>query len=215
MATSVLIRVVLANSQSLIRKGLEAKLGESTNFRLVGSFSSGKEVFEFLENNTADVILVDEDLSDPNGYDTIKKLTKRNQENHCILLSQNYNLRSLKKGLIAGAKGYICKEEDLKIFEMAILSVFGNRVHFRSEEIVELVRQISDKELAEKNTPMSPRETQVFTYLVAGLLEKEIADKLKISRETVHHHRKRIYKKTGARNATELILYSVRLGLIP
>lgn len=200
-----------------MRKSFIALLKEDKKLEIVGEASNGKELLEILKHTHPDIVLLDIEMPVMNGMEALNVITKRFPEIRVIMLSMYAGTSFMSEMMAKGARSYMVKNCDAETLFEAIHTVYNEGYYFDksvSEAMLKgLQREKSLNPLLEF-IALSEREIEVLKELCEGKTNKEIAETMKISENTIHYHRLNIYKKTKSRNITDLVKYAIKYGLI-
>lgn len=198
------IRVVVADDHTMFRDGLVALLRLAGDFAVVGVAGNGREAVTLCAATKPDVLLADLAMPELDGLEVIREVRARGYCDRAVLLTMHKHASVAADARRAGAGGYVLKEEAFDELADVLRAVAAG------EEFVEPAGLLAE---AGAPPPLSPRERTVLRHLVAGLINKEIADALGVSVKTVETFRSRLMKKTGARNAADLARFARETGL--
>lgn len=210
------IKVLHANSNTLVRAGLKALLGKGGGIENVWEAEDSEELFELLANNKPDVLVIDFDQPGMFHDADILKIRKKYSSLKILIISTDEEHTRILRLLETGVHGYLTRECDEDEVVTAVFSVAGGEKFYCNK----VINIILDKKLApdvEDNcepTSLSERETEITTLIAEGMTNKEIAVKLFLSPHTVNTHRKNIMKKLGVNSASGVIMYAVNAGLV-
>lgn len=207
-----IIRLIIADDHVIFRKGLATILNEVTSVKVVAEASNGHEVLDYLKSASADVILMDIKMPGMDGIEATKKITAGYPDVKIIGLTMHEEISYFKKMIEAGASGFLLKKTTRDQLEEAITAVFAGENYFAEEFSINIQSaRPGKKSVAVK---LSDREKEVLEYICKGYSNVEIAKKLGVSQRTIDGHRSRLFEKTGARNAPNLVLFAIRRGLV-
>lgn len=195
-----MIKLLLADDHAVVRKGLQLFIGYEDNLQLVAEASDGEELIEMINENEADVLLLDLDMPKMNGITAIRKIKEAAPDLKIIVLTMHPQDIYGKTALQMGASGYLIKDEEPKKLIAAINKVYEGEQVF-SEDI------LTSKK---KNKPikLSQREIEVLKLLSTGKSNKDISEELEISDKTVSTYKLRLLNKIGAKSVVDLINFS-------
>jgi DNA-binding NarL/FixJ family response regulator len=217
MNKSKKIKIVLAEDQELMRKSFISLLKEDKEFQVTGEASNGKELLELLKSTTPDIVLLDIEMPVMNGMEALSVMSKRFPDIRVIILSMYSGPSFIYEMMARGARAYLAKNCDAETLFEAIHTVYHEGFYFDknvSEAMLKgLQREKSLNPILELMA-LSDREIEIVKTLCEGKTNKEIADTMNISENTVHYHRLNIYKKTKSRNITDLVKYAIKNGII-
>jgi two-component system response regulator NreC len=213
-----MIRVILADDHSVMRRGLRLILEQQNGFQVLGEANNGREAVDMADSLHPDVAVLDITMPSLNGIEAARQIRDRQPDIGVVVLSmhadESYVLRALK----AGARGYLLKESPESDFVAAIRSVNEGKAFFSpavSRLLVEdYVRQLQDKDIEDSYDLLTPREREILQLIAEGKSNKDIANLLNLSVYTVETHRSNILEKLNLHSVPELILYAVRKGVI-
>ena len=213
-----MIRVILADDHSVIRRGLKLILEQQEGIQVVGEASDGREAVSLAESLRPDVAVLDITMPNLNGIEAARQICTKLPNVAIVVLSmhadEGYVLRALK----AGARGYLLKESAEADFIAAVRSVFEGKAFFSpavSRLLVEdYVRRLQDKDIEDSYDLLTSREREILQLIAEGKSNKDVANLLNLSLYTVETHRSNILEKLNLHSVPELILYAVRKGVI-
>ena len=209
-----LIKILIADDHEVVRQGLKAVLGEHSDLEVVSEAKNGNEVLEIVQKTKVDIVLLDFDMPEKNGLDTLIELKSMKPKLPVIILSifpeDHYGTRFLK----AGASGYLSKASASERLVEAVRKVAGGGKYISPELTDKLVTDLTQKSEKSAHEILTDREFQVFMGLASGKKIKEIADKLCLSINTISTYRSRILQKMDLENNAELIRYALKMGLL-
>ena len=207
MSTLSTIRVFSVDDHPLLHEGLATILKNQTNLSLVAEASNGREAIERFREYTPDVTLMDLRLPDMSGIDAMIAIRSEFPEARIIILTTFAGDVEIQRALQAGARGYILKSMPPKELVDVIRQVHAGKKRIPAEIAAHLAEHYSDEAL-------TSREVEVLRQVAGGNRNRDIADKLFITEETVKVHIKHIMEKLGANDRTQAVAIGVRRGII-
>jgi len=193
-------------------------LQEDSGIEVVGEACNGKELLELLSHTPADVVLMDINMPEMNGFEATEQVVKNFPETRVIALSMLNNLPFVQKILQCGASGYLLKTSGKDELRSAIKLVANGTSYISGELSMHMLSNslAADQPEAEvkEQAGLSKREIEVLTLIAEGFTNAEIADKLFTSKRTIETHRQNILEKTGAKNTANLVKYAIGHKLI-
>ena len=201
------IRIALVEDDSEIRQTTSLILKTETGFELTGVYENGKQFLDALEMNRPDVVLMDIQMPQMNGIETVQKAAELYPEIQYLMCTVFEDHDSIFESLKAGATGYILKNTPVnKLFD-AIREIYAGGSPMSAQIARMVIRTFNSKEKPGTIdlSILSDREKEVLELLADGLLYKEIGEQLFISIGTVRQHIHNIYKKLQVQNRTEAI----------
>jgi len=216
MRTGV-IRVLLVDDQAVIRNGLRAMLSTAPGITVVGEAGNGQEALALARQLHPDVILMDIRMPDMDGLEATRRLRDSQVQASVIMLTMHQDIEYLLKAISCGAAGYLVKEIDADTLINTIQTVAAGGSIIEPQLLRSLLRRISAMPAPRESRleRLTNREEDVLILLGKGLSNREIADQLVLSTETVKSHVSAILSKLHLSDRTQAAIYAVRHGLIP
>lgn len=211
-------RIVLVEDHATVRQALAMVLGREPGFEIVAQAGSVSEV-RGLSSAEFDLAIVDLGLSDGNGAEAITELRKLNPQGKMLVLSATSERTELARAVEAGASGLLHKATPLEEIPRAVRRLLAGEALLSAEEVIELLRLISSerrKDLQGQSSAqqITSREKEILQALADGLNDKEIAERLDISFDTVRNHMRSIFIKLGAGSRLQAVMFAVRHGIV-
>ncbi len=208
------VRIFVVDDHPLFRRGLKLGFLEKPGFDVVGDADNGFDAVEAILAAQPDVALIDADMPGLSGIGAIRVLRKALPDIILLILSAYDDDHYMRDAMSAGADGYLLKRiEDQELIRI-VDRLCRNEPVF-SPYLLNLTMDCSpEPEQRHIDTPLTTRETEVLRHLVEGEVNKEIAQKLFISCETVKSHVEHIYRKLHVTNRVEAARVASRHGLL-
>lgn len=203
------IRIALVDDHRVVGRSLKAYLESFADLRVVGIASSGEELLEHVQEWMPDVVL--QDLLLPGGMDgieTTRRVRERAPAVRVVALTASLDEARMMAVLRAGAAGYVRKDADPETLVAAVRAVAAGRTFIDPAVAGQVI------EGAAIADALTPREHEVLRRLVQGGSNKDIADALCISEETVKTHVARVLAKLQVENRTQAIVQALKRGLV-
>lgn len=208
------IRIAIAEDHISVRKGFIQLLKEVENFKIVGEASNGKELLEILPELSPDILLLDIEMPQMSGKETLQKIVKLYPLIKPVILSSYYSDSFIKEFVADGARAYLSKSCNVDDLISTINHVYQHGFCISkvlSQEIVShTFQQIKLADL--QQLALTRKEVRVLKLICDGLSNKEMAHSLKIDINTVNYHKKNIYKKTKLNSIGPLVKYAIKHG---
>jgi two-component system response regulator NreC len=213
-----LIRILLADDHTVMRRGLRLLLESQPEFSVVAEAADGRQAVEQAEATQPDVAVIDIAMPNLSGIEAAQRIATVLPQTAIVILSmhsdEGYVLRALK----VGAKGYLLKDSAEGDLIDAIKAVHQGKTFFSPEIskmlVEDYVREIRTRGAEDSYDLLTAREREILQLLAERKSNKEIARALNLSIYTIETHRRNLQEKLNLHSLAELILYSVRKGVI-
>lgn len=209
-----MIRVLLADDHQMFIDGIRQILDAAEGFEVAAEANNGHEVIHWIGQKEVDVVLLDIDMPEVDGEDTLAVLRKRNPETKILVVTMHDEPSYIKKFMQLDVDGYVLKNTNKDELLWAIRRVYEGHQYFGSD-LLNKVRAWDwepDLEVNEED-PLSDREKEIVRLTANEHSIPEIADKLYISVNTVKTHRRNIQQKIDAKSLGGIIRYAFEHGL--
>jgi DNA-binding NarL/FixJ family response regulator len=207
MAEVTKIRVFSVDDHPLLHEGIATVIGMQPDMLLVAEASNGREAIQRFREHKPDVTLMDLRLPDMSGIDAMIAVRTEFPEARIIILTTFAGDAEIRRALQAGARGYLLKSMPPKELAEVIRQVHAGKKRIPPEIAAHLAEHYSDETLTQ-------REIEVLQQVAGGNRNRDIAEKLFITEETVKVHIKHIMEKLGAADRTQAVAIGVRRGII-
>lgn len=212
------IRVLIVDSLTLFRQGVEALLRQAPDIELVASAATGKEALGKAAELNPAVILVDTRLP-VGGGELLTALRRRCPDANILVLTEDDAPESVSRAVEAGAIGYVLKDIAPPDLLSAIRYAAGGKSMVNPRLARHLLKRVAlahhsvSRDIA-RSRGLSEREIEVLSKLGEGLSNKEIAKALSVSESTVKSHLRSISRKLGVHNRAQAVAFAVSTGLV-
>jgi DNA-binding NarL/FixJ family response regulator len=201
------IRVLCVDDHPLLREGIAALINSQPDMVLIGEASSGTEALQRFRQHKPDVTLMDLRLPDMSGVDSLIAIRADMPDARVIMLTTFEGDVEIQRALEAGARAYMLKNMPPKELVDVIRQVHAGKKRIPTAIAAHLAEHLSDEALTD-------REIDVLKHVAGGNRNRDIAELLFISEETVKVHIKHIMEKLGASGRTQAVAIAVRRGII-
>jgi two-component system, NarL family, response regulator NreC len=217
-AETDVIRILLADDHTVMRKGLGLLLESHPGFKVIAEASNGREAVALAEAHTPDVVVLDVAMPTLNGIEAARQISSKLPHTAIVFLSMHSDESYVLKALKSGAKAYLLKDSAEYDLINAIKAVTEGKAFFSpaiSKMLVEdYMLQMREREVEDSYELLTTREREILQLFAEGKAPKEVAALLNLSLYTVETHRSNIFQKLNLHSGAELILYAVRKGVI-
>jgi len=209
------ITVLVADDQALFRGGLVRLFKEDERFEVVGVAADGQAAVDLALELKPDVIIMDIRMPVMDGIEATRRISAALPKSRVLILSAFETDSHVLQALQAGASGYMLKDAEPAAVLSSMVAVHaGERVvgSAVADRIVDMLTGSGPTRAYYDN--LTAREVEILTLLAAGLANKQIAYRIKISDKTVRNHITNIYEKLKVGDRSQAVLYAVRKGLV-
>ena len=217
------LAVILIDGPPLMRMLLQERLGAEGNLTVIGNFATPSEALSQAASLNADVALIDIDTLKQNCLEAAQQLRQASPETQVLFLSSSAQSQYVDRALVAGVRGYVTKDEPPDDLVAALLEVGRGETYYGPKVVSRIVDEyaarLTEPEPLSQGEPatieaLSPRESEILSYIAQGYSKRETADQLNLSVSTVTNHTHSMMVKLGIRNSVKLARFAYDEGLI-
>jgi DNA-binding NarL/FixJ family response regulator len=201
------IRILCVDDHPLVHEGIATVLRNQPDMTLIAEAFNGRDAIQKFREHKPDVVLLDLRLPDMSGIDTMITIRNEFPEARAIILTTFEGDAEIQRALEAGARAYVLKSMPPKELVEVIRKVHAGKKPIPPQIAAQLAEHYGDESLTE-------REIDVLRQIAGGNRNRDIAEKLFISEETVKVHIKHVMEKLGASDRTQAVAIGVRRGII-
>ncbi len=214
-----MIRVAIIEDHQILVDAIELMFRLDGEFSLVGSAPTMSAGYEMIHRVAPDVLLLDINLPDGNGYDLIPKIFESSPKTHVIILTSYTDEETIIRAIDVGVSGFLPKNTSLADFFETIRKANEGEVVMPPKLLIGLLKRVSrDRGVMSKNDALwerlTPREQEILSHLAEGKSGNIIAEELNIAPLTVRTHVRNLMSKLGVHSRLEAVAFGVRNGLI-
>jgi DNA-binding NarL/FixJ family response regulator len=215
------IRVVLADDHPIVRDGLRKLLSLEEDIEVVGEASDGREVVHVVQETQPDVVILDLRMPHVDGLGALQALQQLERKVRVIVLTASEDKNEFVQAMKLGCSGIVLKQTAPELIVKSIRKVHGGEIWLDSHTTAAVMRQFATPvetlgatpTRGRERSPLSQREREIVGLVAQGYKNREMAEKMFISEQTVKNHLHNIFDKLGVSDRLELALYAIHKGL--
>ncbi|HWK06436.1 MAG TPA: response regulator transcription factor [Puia sp.] len=210
------IQVGIVDDHNLLRKALAKLIGSFENYAVLFEGDNGKDIkVKITQQVIPDIILLDVNMPDMDGYETVRWLHKNYPQVKVLALSMSSDENTIIRMLRLGAKGYIMKNIEPEELQLALDSIM-KKDFYLSEYISGKIISGLHKDLGNPEDPvvLSDKEKEFLHLICSEMTYKDIADKMFISPRTVDNYRNTLFEKLKVRTRVGLVMFAIKNSLV-
>jgi len=216
------IRVVLADDHPIVRDGLKKLLTLEDDIVVVGEASDGRELLQVVNELRPDVVLLDLRMPNMDGLTTLQAFQELSFKPRVIILTASEDKNEFVQAMKLGCSGIVLKQTAPELIVKSIRKVHSGEIWLDSHTTAAVMRQFaapgdviggSGPSRNRERSPLSQREREIVGLVAQGYKNREMAEKMFISEQTVKNHLHNIFDKLGVSDRLELALYAIHKGL--
>jgi DNA-binding NarL/FixJ family response regulator len=206
-ADNTAIRILVVDDHPVVRQGVAGLVGGQPDMTIVGHASNGREAIQQFRAHHPDIVLMDLQMPEMNGLDALMAIRDETPEARIIMLTTYAGDAQVLRAIKAGARGYLLKSALHRELLETIRAVHTGKKSLSAEASYELAEHAGDDTL-------TPAEVRVLRLIAEGNANKEIAEHLSVSEETVKGQVRNILSKLGAKDRTHAAMIGLKRGII-
>jgi two-component system, NarL family, nitrate/nitrite response regulator NarL len=225
-AAKAKIRIVVADDHPIFRDGLCKLLALEEDFEVVAQAQDGRQVLDVLQQHEPDILLLDLKMPGLDGLATLQRLQIAKNKTRVIVLTASDDKNEFVQAMKLGTSGIVLKQTATELLIKSIRKVHAGEIWLDSHTTAAVIRQfVANDEAApahapapaapreRERSPLSQREREIVALVAQGFKNKEMAEKMFISEQTVKNHLHNIFDKLGVSDRLELALYAIHNNL--
>lgn len=206
-------KVLIADGHPLMRMGLNMALRSTDEFYIQNTVGSTGQLFNSLENEIPDIIILEMDIPEINGIATIRRLKKTNPDIKILVFSSQPESVYALSAVRAGAYGYLSKSAGIDQIIVALTQISQGKIFLSDRLSDQLNKEKTGVEEKSVFSKLSSREIEVLKLLASGKKNKEVANGLDINEKTVSTYKARLMKKLHVNNLVDMLQQAKALEL--
>ncbi len=210
-----MIQAMLVDDHMMIREGIRQLLEFGNDIKIIAEANNGNECLTLLETLSPDIILLDLNMEQKNGIDTLKEIRANKLPVKVLILTVHNEIEYLMKARELEADGYLLKDSSSEELRKAIFTIVNGSSYIQPKLVPYLNAKLVERDIdKEKIKSMTKREIEVLIKIAEGMFNKEIATVLNISERTVKNHIFNIFKKLEVSDRTQAAVFAIKNKLI-
>jgi len=215
------IRILIADDHPIIRDGLRKLFAFEEDLEVVGEATDGEAAVRLTETLNPDLVLLDLRMPGVDGFAVLQQLQKRDRKPKILILTASEDKNEYVQAMKLGCSGIVLKQTSSDLIVKSIRKVIAGEIWLDSHTTTAVLREFSAPSAsasqggvrARDRSPLSQREREIVALVAQGYKNKEMAEKMFISEQTVKNHLHNIFDKLGVSDRLELALYAIHKGL--
>ncbi|HEY3937048.1 MAG TPA: response regulator transcription factor [Bryobacteraceae bacterium] len=218
------IRVLIADGHPIVLEGLRSALAHQPGVQVVGEAADGMEAIEKAVNLDPDVVLMELKLPRVDGLTVLRSIQTRASRSKVILFSSSESKEEFVEAMKLGCSGILSKDAAVSLIEKSITKVHAGEIWLDSNTTAAVIRQFASPadfpaahagngKSSRERAQLSQREREIIILIAQGYKNKEIAEKMFITEQTVKNHLHNVFDKLGVSDRLELALYAIHNSL--
>jgi two-component system, NarL family, nitrate/nitrite response regulator NarL len=221
--STVPIRVLIADGQPIVLEGLRSVLAAHTTIQVVGEAMDGVEAIDKTVQLDPDVLLLDLRMPRVDGLTVLRSIQTRAPRSKVVFFATTDHKEEFVEAMKLGCSGVLLKESPVHLIEKSIQKVYAGEIWLDSNTTAAVIRQFAAPTEYAPSHPngkpnreraqLSQREREIIVLIAQGYKNKEIAEKMFITEQTVKNHLHNVFDKLGVSDRLELALYAIHNSL--
>ena len=214
------IRIAIADDHTIFRDGLRKLLSLEPDFEVCAEAKDGSEVLDVLRQSEPDILLLDLKMPGIDGIAALQRIQNQKLKTKIIVLTASDDEGEYVQAMKYGTSGIVLKQTATELLIKSIRKVYQGEIWLDAKTIAAVMRQFATPgevgSPRERERPrLSNREREIVALVAQGFKNKEIAERMFISEQTVKNHLHNIFDKLGVSDRLELALYAIHRNIRP
>ncbi len=213
------ITICIADDHTIFRDGLRRLLSLESDFQIVGEAQDGTEVTDMLKDKNPDILLLDLKMPGLDGLSLLQRMQNQKLKTKIIVLTASDDEGEYVQAMKYGTCGIVLKQTATDLLIKSIRKVYDGEIWLDARTTAAVMRQFAsptEPNPRERDKPrLSNREREIVGFVAQGFKNKEIAERMFISEQTVKNHLHNIFDKLGVSDRLELALYAIHRNIRP
>jgi two-component system response regulator DevR len=209
-----MIRIVIVDDHEIVRRGISAILQGDSEFQVVGEAKDGKEALRVVRETRPDVALVDVRLPEGSGIELCYHIQREAPRTQVLILTSYLDGNVVRECIRAGAKGYVLKDVASTDLRRSIRELVRGESPVDPRAVRMMIHWLRDGPEADSPDHFTLREIEILRLVAEGLTNREVAERLCLSENTVKTYIQGLYQKLDAHNRIEAVMRATKWGLL-
>jgi DNA-binding NarL/FixJ family response regulator len=205
------VSIMIADKEAIFRYGLMKLFGLEDDLRVVAQAENGQQVLALGKTFQPNMIMVQAEILSEGGGKLLTRIRQSLPQSKFIVVGTSFSEDESVRYVNGGASGVILKAADPALFVKCVRRVMDGEMWLPKRHVAKMAKALGEIDLSARRPAdtLTPREKLIVSYLMVGCRNREIADTLSISEQTVKNHLRAIYDKVGVSDRLELVLYAI------
>ena len=205
------IKLIIVDDHDLIREGLNRILSFEDDLVILGEGKNGKEGLELIKTLTPEIVLLDINMPEMNGIETLKKIKEYSKDIKVVMLTVENDRRTINEAIDIGADAYVLKESAGSEITNAIRLVHSGEKYIDKALVKIIFSDIKNNFNKEKSIldSLTDRELNILFEISTGLRNKEIAEKLFLSEKTIKNYVTNVFRKISVEDRVQATIFAI------
>ena len=209
------IKVMLTDDHDLVREGVKCFLESDSHIKVIGEAKDGVECLDTLETLKPDIVILDINMPNMNGVETLGKIKSEYENMKVLILTMHDEIEYLISTMDLGANGYILKKSKSNDLINAVNAVMHGQKYIYPDLEKDMNKVIDNRNHdLDKCKSLTKRETEILIQVAEGMFNKEIAINLDISERTVKNHISNMFKKIDVSDRTQAAVFAIKNNIV-
>jgi len=202
------IKIIIVEDHPIFRMGIKELIDQENDMTVIGDAEDVKGAVNLIEKQLPDLVIIDLSLKDSNGIELVKEIHNNYKKTSSLVLSMHDESLHAQRCIMAGAKGYIMKQEASESVVTAIRKIISGNIYVSPRIMSNILNQFQNQPDLIHESPLkklTDRELEIFQLIGRGYSSKEVGIQLNISIKTVGTYKERIKEKLALKHSGELV----------
>jgi DNA-binding NarL/FixJ family response regulator len=208
------IKVLIADDHEILASGMSSILSKNKELAILGTVSNGKEVLDYLDKNSVDVVIMDLNMPVLNGIEATEIIKKKFSSTKVLILSMFDREGYIQNALDVGVDGYVLKNVSEEEITSAVKRLMEGKTYFSQDVMAKMALKMRVYGESEGGVKLTDTERRILQLLSEGDTSGEISDKLDLASNTIASYRKLLLQKFEAKNVSHMVKMAYEKGYL-